>query len=77
MKHSRMHIFGVHTLECELWSISQNDDFRVGTRASAKRAPKTITNPNVPSESIFYKLSDFVLEIFLRGHLTEKIDFKW
>ena len=41
-----------------------------------KRAPKTITNPNVPSESIFYKLSDFVLEIFLRGHMTEEIDFK-
>ena len=46
-------------------------------RASAKRAPKTITNSNVPSESIFYKLSYFVLEIFLRGHTTEKIDFKW
>ena len=44
-------------------------------RASAKRASKTISNLYISRESIFHALSELMLEVLLRGHMTEKIDF--
>ena len=59
----------------EVVKMPENRCDRDGPRASAKRASKTISNPNTSGESIFHKLSELVLEIFLRGHMTEKNDF--
>ena len=51
------------------------DLYSAVTRASAKRASKTISNLNTSQESIFHALSELVLEIFLLGHMTEQMDF--